>query len=79
MLIIHLKGIWAHATSTVVYDLTDYLGYDYFTAYIGLNTTAASSSNELNLYLYSEDGKKLELKTDENPEVSKPWTKCNIC
>ena len=67
------KGIWAHATSTVVYDLTDYLGYDYFTAYIGLNTTAASSSNGVKFYIYtSEDGKNWNLKTDENPEVSKP-------
>ena len=33
------KGIFAHATSTVVYDLTDYAEYDYFKAYLGLNTT----------------------------------------
>lgn len=39
------KGMWAHATSTLVYDLTNYSEYDYFTSFVGLNTTAASSSN----------------------------------
>ncbi len=40
------KGMWAHATSTLVYDISEYSSdYKYFTAYIGLNTTAASTSN----------------------------------
>ena len=35
VLIIHLKGIWAHATSTVVYDFNRLLlGYDYFAVII---------------------------------------------
>ena len=38
------KGMWAHATSTLVYDISAY-NYEYFTAYAGLNNTAASSSN----------------------------------
>lgn len=40
------KGMWAHAASTLVYDISEYSNtYKYFTAYIGLNTTAASSSD----------------------------------
>ena len=67
------KGIWAHATSTVVYDLTDYSDYDYFTSYIGLNNTAAASSNGVKYFIYtSADGKSWDLKTEENPNVAKP-------
>lgn len=67
------KGIWAHATSTLVYDLSNYNQYDYFTAYMGLNKTAASSSNGVKFYIYtSTDGKNWDLKTDNEPEVSKP-------
>lgn len=67
------KGIWAHASSRVVYDLTDYQGYDYFTAYVGLNQTAASSSNGVKFYIYtSEDGTNWNLKTEQEPEVKKP-------
>ncbi len=67
------KGIWAHATSTVVFDISEYPDYNYFTAYIGLNSTAASSSNGVKFYIYtSEDGKTWDLKTEEEPEVSKP-------
>ncbi len=67
------KGIWAHATSNVVYDLSDYKQYNYFTAFIGLNTTAASSSNGVKFYIYtSTDGEHWDLKTDAEPAVSKP-------
>jgi len=66
------KGIWAHATSRVVYDLTNYSQYDYFTAYIGLNKTAASSSNGVKFYIYtSVDGTQWDLQTAENPTVTK--------
>ncbi len=69
------KGIWAHATSTVVYDLTDYSQYDYFTAYVGLNRTAASSSNGVKFFIYtSTDGKNWDLKTESEPEVMKAGT-----
>ncbi len=65
------KGMWAHATSQLVYDLRDY-DYKYFTAYIGLNQTAASSSNGVKFYIYtSVDGTKWDLQTAENPEVKK--------
>ena len=50
------KGLWAHATSEIRYNLTGY-DYDYFTAYIGLNKTAASSSNGVIFRIYtSKDG-----------------------
>ena len=67
------KGIWAHAPSIVVYDLSQYSQYDYFTAYIGLNKTAATSSNGVKFYIYtSVNGTDWELETDSEPEVSKP-------
>lgn len=34
------KGIWAHATSTIEYDISQYKEYAYFTTYYGVNTTA---------------------------------------
>lgn len=56
------KGIWAHATSTVIYDLSNYSDYKYFTSYIGLNTSAASSSNGVKFSIYtSADGKNWEI------------------
>lgn len=64
------KGIWAHATSTLIYDLSDYSDYDYFTAYIGMNKTAANSSNGVKFYIYtSTDGNNWNLKTQEEPTV----------
>ncbi len=33
------KGIWAHATSTLEYDISNYKDYAYFTTYYGVNTT----------------------------------------
>ncbi len=65
------KGMWAHATSTLVYDIRAY-DYDYFTAYVGLNQTAAASSNGVKFYVYtSVDGKNWTLQTSENPTVLK--------
>ncbi len=65
------KGMWAHATSTIVYDIHDY-HYDYFTAYVGLNQTAATSSNGVKFYIYTSiDGVNWKLQTSENPTVLK--------
>ncbi len=62
------KGIWAHATSTVEYDISNYKDYDYFTTYYGLNTTAGNNGNGVKFYIYtSEDGKNWTLRTEENP------------
>ncbi len=69
------KGIWAHANSNLVYDLRNYKQYDYFTAYIGLNKTAASSSDGVKFFIYtSVDGTKWDLKTEANTQVTKPGT-----
>ena len=66
------KGMWAHASSTLVYDVSAY-NYKYFTAFMGLNTTAASTSNGVKFYVYtSQDGSNWTLKTSENPAVVKP-------
>ena len=66
------KGIFAHATSTLVYDLSNYSEYDYFTAYIGMNKTAAGSSNGVKFYIYtSTDGTNWDLKTASEPTVMK--------
>ena len=62
------KGIWAHATSTVEYDISNYKDYDYFTTYYGLNTTAGNNGNGVKFYIYtSQDGKNWTLRTEENP------------
>ncbi len=42
------KGIWAHATSTIVFNLSKIEGYEkykQFSAFVGLNTTANSASS----------------------------------
>lgn len=52
------KGVFAHAKSTLVYDLTSYNDvYKYFVAFIGLNNTAASSSNGVIYHFYTSNDK----------------------
>lgn len=67
------KGIWAHATSTVEYDISEYSkDYAYFTTYYGLNTTAQNRGNGVKFYIYtSKDGTTWDLKTEENPTALK--------
>ena len=65
------KGIWAHAASRIVYDISSY-NYNFFTAYIGLNKTAAASSNGVKFFIYtSNDGTNWTLKTPEDAKVFK--------
>lgn len=53
------KGMWAHATSTLVYDISEYSNnYKYFSAYVGLNRTAASSSNGVIFKIYTSNDNK---------------------
>ncbi len=62
------KGIWAHATSTLEYDISNYKDYAYFTTYYGVNTTSGGKGNGVKFYIYtSEDGKTWNLCTEENP------------
>ena len=57
------KGMWAHATSTLVYDLRE-LNFDYFTAYVGLNTTGNKGNGVIfNIYT-SVDGETWDLAID---------------
>ncbi|HBA37654.1 MAG TPA: hypothetical protein DCY94_02935, partial [Firmicutes bacterium] len=66
------KGIWAHATSTIEYDISEYKDYAYLTTYYGLNTTAQNTGNGVKFYIYtSVDGVEWTLKTEENPTALK--------
>ena len=66
------KGIWAHATSTLEYDISNYKEYSYFTTYYGLNTTASNNGNGVKFYIYtSKDGKDWTLRTEEEPQALK--------
>lgn len=63
------KGIFAHATSTVDYDISQYSSeYSHFVTYYGLNTTNNNVGNGVKFSVFtSNDGENWELKTDENP------------
>lgn len=66
------KGIWAHATSTVEYDISQYKDYAYFTAYYGVNNTSGNRGNGVKFYIYtSKDGNTWDLRTEENPTAIK--------
>ncbi len=65
------KGIWAHATSTLVYDLTNY-DYDYFSTYYGVCTTSGNKGDGVKFYIYtSTNGNDWTLQTEENPVALK--------
>ena len=49
------KGIWAHATSQVTYDISKY-NYKYFTAFIGLNSTSTGGNGVKFQISTSKDG-----------------------
>lgn len=66
------KGIFAHATSTVVYDLTDYAEYDYFTAYLGLNTTSTRGDGVTFDVFTSSDGTNWEAQLEDGPIDKQP-------
>lgn len=63
------KGIFAHATSTVDYDVSQYSSeYPYFVTYYGLNTTNNNVGNGVKFSVYtSNDGEHWDLKTDAEP------------
>ncbi|MCI8309161.1 MAG: hypothetical protein HFJ57_07585 [Clostridia bacterium] len=73
-----LKGVAAHATSTVVYDITDY-DYDYFTAYIGVDASRGAGGNGVKFSIYtSVDGQNWNLKTPVSPQVMKGNTEAQF-
>ncbi len=49
-----LKGISAHATSTLIYDLREY-DYDYFSAYVGVDESRGSLGNGVKFKIYTSD------------------------
>lgn len=61
------KGIFAHANSTVVYDLTNYSEYAYFTSYLGLNTTSTRGDGVKFDIFTSVDGTTWESKMENGP------------
>ncbi len=70
------KGMWAHASSVLVYDISDY-DYDYFTGLLGLNTTS-TAGNGVTFRIYtSMDGETWDLQKEfaklpkENAEMVK--------
>ncbi len=66
-----LKGIAAHATSTVVYDIGEY-NYDFFTSYIGVDESRGNAGNGVKFAIYTSiDGENWDLKTPASPQVMK--------
>ncbi len=66
-----IKGISAHATSTLVYDLSSYQ-FDFFTAYLGLDQSRGQNGNGIKFYIYtSEDCIHWNLETSDQPQVLK--------
>ncbi len=62
-----IKGISAWASSTLVYDLTNYQNFDYFTSYIGVDAgetdTYANNGAKFTIYT-SEDSKNWQVAKD---------------
>ncbi len=72
------KGVSAHATSTLVYDLSEY-NYDYFNAYIGVDASRGNAGNGVKFYIYtSVDGTNWDLKTAETPQAMKGNTNAQL-
>ena len=66
-----MKGISAHAPSTVIYDISKY-NYDYFTTYMGVDESRGENGDGVKFAIYtSTDGENWQLKTEEKPEVLK--------
>lgn len=63
------KGLFTHATANVYYNIQN-CGYQYFTAYVGLDKTITKNSNGVKFYVYtSTDKTNWTLKTSEDPTV----------
>ncbi len=64
------KGVFAHANSTLVYDLTDYSDYNYFVTFIGLNKTS-TQGNGVTYHFYTSNNRN-EWTEFKDPIVKKP-------
>ncbi len=62
-----IKGVVAHANSTVVYNLTDLQDFDFFTAYIGNDASRGANGDGVKfMFSTSADGENWEDKTPDN-------------
>ena len=54
-----LKGVFAHANSTIIYNISDYTsnGYDTFSAYLGVDTYAGSNGNGVKFQISASVGR----------------------
>ena len=72
------KGISAHATSTVVYDISEY-NYDYFSTYFGVDASRGTSSDGVKFAIStSVDGVTWDLHTPTSPPVKKGDTEAEF-
>ncbi|MBX7363823.1 glycoside hydrolase N-terminal domain-containing protein [Clostridium chauvoei] len=74
--IIYDKGLGVHATSTIIYDLSDYKYYDYFETYVGVDremTTTASI--DFRIYL---DGEEVFSSGIMQPDTNQKYAKVPI-
>lgn len=62
------KGLFAHATSTLVYDLTDYSDFQYFVAFLGVNNTSGAGNGVI-FHIYTSNDRA------DWTEVMNPLTK----
>ncbi len=66
-----LKGIAAHATSTVIFDISNHQ-YDFFSTYYGIDASRGSSGNGVKFAIStSVDGENWELHTLVSPPIKK--------
>ena len=66
-----LKGMSAHATSTLIYDLSQY-DYDYFSTYMGVDESRGTNGNGVKFYIYTQkEGEDWVLQTEQNPTAVK--------
>ncbi len=69
-----LKGIGAHATSNVVFDISNY-NFDYFSTYYGVDSGRGNTSDGVKIHFYtSVDGENWELETLASPPVNRADT-----
>ncbi len=72
-----IKGITAHATSTVVYDISEYQ-FDYFKTYYGIDAARGTNGNGVKFAIYtSVDGENWQLHTPVSPPIKKEIQKQN--
>ena len=73
-----LKGVSAHATSTLVYDITG-LDYDYFSTYYGIDASRGNAGNGVQFNIFtSVDGENWDLHTLVSPPIKKGNTEAEF-